>query len=324
MAAHGLRGRVILVDFWEYSCKNCLQTIPYVVGWDQQYLAQGLTVIGIHTPEFRFGRLKNQVAEAVERLQIRYPVLLDNDLKNWDSFATKAWPTKYLIDHRGYIRYQRTGEGGYYETERAIQQLLTAANPTLTLPPPSRPLRPEDEAGAACYRVTPELHAGFDGGVFGGALANPEGYVPHESVAYQLPQKREPGRIYVGGFWQANKEMMTFVGQEGGRLMVGFSAAGVNVVMSPSADEVELHLNIWPEHDEPLVEVLFDGRPVEKQLAGSDIVYDESGRSLVFVRHPRMYRLLLARHLLEGEIELRPLTRGVSIYTLTFATCVKR
>lgn len=323
LTGESLRGRVVLVDFWEYSCKNCLQTIPYVVGWDRLYRPLGLTVIGIHTPEFRFGRVKNQVSSALERLEITYPVLLDNDQENWDLFANKAWPTKYLIDQHGYMRYQRVGEGGYRDTERAIQQLLLEIDRNMTLPPLGRLLRPEDEVGAVCFRVTPELHAGFDGGLFGGALGNPEGYIPRESVAYQLPVNRNPGIIYVSGFWKAHKESMSFVGQESGSMVVGFEAAGVNVVMSPSADEVDLHLNIWPEHDEPLVEVLFEGRPLPAQWAGADVVYDESGRSLVFVRQPRMYRLLEIDRLLSGEITLIPLTRGVSVYTFTFATCVK-
>ncbi len=318
-----LRDQVILIDFWEYSCVNCLHTLPYVVNWDRTYRPFGLFVCGIHTPEFKFGRIKNQVMAAVESFEIEYPILLDNDYENWDRFATRAWPTKYLIDHRGYIRYQRQGEGGYQETERAIQKLLLDLNPNLSLPPLSRALRPEDEAGAVCYKVTPELHAGFDGGIFGGALANPEGYLPHSSVAYSLPLERNPGLIYVGGFWKAHKEMMTFVGQDGGRMVVGFEAAGVNVVMSPSADEVDLHLNIWPEHDEPLVEVMLNDRPLDRALAGPDIVFDESGRSLVFVRRPRMYKIISGDYLLSGEIELRPLTRGISIYTFSFETCVR-
>ena len=106
-----LRGRVVLIDFWDYTCINCLRTLPYLARWHERYADKGLTVIGIHAPEFKFARSRAQIEAAVAAHNIRYPVLLDNGYENWSRFANKAWPTKYLIDADGYIRYQRQGEG---------------------------------------------------------------------------------------------------------------------------------------------------------------------------------------------------------------------
>jgi thiol-disulfide isomerase/thioredoxin len=120
----GLQGNVVLVQFWTFACINCQRTLPYVVRWHQQYAAQGLKVIGIHTPEFAYERDIDNIKQALQRFQITYPVPVDNDYKTWKAYSNQYWPHLFLADRQGAIRYDHVGEGAYDETEQLIRQLL--------------------------------------------------------------------------------------------------------------------------------------------------------------------------------------------------------
>ena len=124
LTLEGLRGNVVLVDFWTYSCINCIRTLPYVKDWYGKYADQGLVVIGMHTPEFSFEMERDNVIEAAKRFGLEYPIAQDNDFVTWRAFDNMYWPSKYLFDRSGVIRYTHIGEGAYEETERMIQQLL--------------------------------------------------------------------------------------------------------------------------------------------------------------------------------------------------------
>ncbi len=319
LSREALRGRVVLVDFWDYTCVNCIRTLPYLTSWHDRYADCGLTVIGVHAPEFRFARSRAHIEAALEEHGIRYPVLLDNDYRTWERFANRAWPGKHLIDHRGYIRYRRDGEGFYAETERAIQAALRLRDPSLTLPALLPPLREEDTPGAVCFRPTPELHAGYERG----ALGNREGYAPGSPLAYRLPlpaEQTEP-YFYVGGIWQAEAESLTFAGQDGGRITLPYRAAGVNAVLSPSSDPVELLLNLRPSPALPVVEVRLDGRPLTPANAGEDIEYDDGGISIVLVTRPRLYRLVQEPVFGPHTLELIFHAHGLALYAFTFTSC---
>ncbi len=157
---HEYRGRVTLADFWDYTCVNCLRTLPYLLEWDRRYRAAGLQILGIHTPEFSFAREEALVRGAAAEFGIAYPLVLDNDRALWRAFANRHWPSEYLIDTEGYIRYAHAGEGAYEETERRIQELLRERHARIELPPLMEPLRPIDrpEVFAACERPTRELY----------------------------------------------------------------------------------------------------------------------------------------------------------------------
>ncbi|MEY2517043.1 MAG: hypothetical protein QOJ89_4401, partial [bacterium] len=127
LTMRALRGRVVLVDFWTYTCINCLRTLPYVKAWDDRYRAKGLTIVGVHTPEFAFERKASNVSAAITRQRIRYPVVQDNAYGTWNAFGNQYWPAKYLIDARGRVRYVHFGEGEYKQTEAAIRALLAEA-----------------------------------------------------------------------------------------------------------------------------------------------------------------------------------------------------
>ncbi len=127
LSSETLRGKVILLDFWTYSCRNCLNALPHVKAWDDRYRGQGLVVIGVHTPELAAERNQQNVEQAVRRLEITYPVAMDNQYEIWNAYENKYWPAQYLIDAGGRLRYQHYGEGGYAEIEAKIQSLLEEA-----------------------------------------------------------------------------------------------------------------------------------------------------------------------------------------------------
>ena len=146
--------QVILVDFWTYSCVNCIRTLPYLQKWHEKYKDKGLIIVGVHTPEFEFEKDEQNVARALKDLGVDWPVVMDNYLEIWRSFANKYWPAKYLINRKGKIVYQHFGEGKYEETEKAIQKLLFNKGDEL-------PELTTEIASAACFRPTPETYLGY-------------------------------------------------------------------------------------------------------------------------------------------------------------------
>ncbi|GAB4458444.1 MAG: hypothetical protein Kow00120_26990 [Anaerolineae bacterium] len=307
-----LRGRVTLVDFWDYSCVNCVRTLPYLTAWHERYARLGLTIVGVHAPEFPFGREARAVRAAMDEFGIRYPVLLDNDYQTWDAYANQYWPAKYLIDARGYIRYRNHGEGYYHETERAIGALLREISPDLDLPDPLPLLRPEDAPGAVCYRPTPELHAGY----LRGSLGNQEGYAAGATALYTLPEAREMDHFYVEGAWRAGETYMAYVGAETGSVVVRYAAAEVNAVLSPNADAVEraLHPDAVAE-----VEVWQDGAPLTRDSAGRDVTF--TPMPIVRVTRPRMVNLVRNPGFARHELTLRVRTPGLALYAFSFSGC---
>lgn len=316
-----LRGRVLLVDFWDYTCIHCIRSLPYLRNWHERYMNKGLTVIGVHAPEFRFARSRGQIEEAVSDLSIRYPVFLDNEYQTWERFANCAWPSKYLIDADGYIRYKVEGEEYFQEMERAIQVALRLRDPGVVLPEVMDPLHKEHETGAVCYRPTPELYAGYGRG----ALGNLSGYAADNPVVYEipLPSVRQEGHFYAGGIWRSDRECFAFAGQDGGRIILPYRAVSVNAVLSPSSDLVEVILRLRPGGALPIIELQQDEQPLATANAGADIRYNDAGRSYISVRSPRMYELVRHPDFESRELELIFRATGLALYAFTFTTCVK-
>lgn len=313
------RGRAVLVHIWDYTCINCLRTLPYVTAWHKAYLDLPVTFVGVHTPEFAFAQESRQVAAALARYGIEYPVVLDNAQRNWDAFANRYWPTVYLIDAAGYLRYQHAGEGRYAETEAALAELAAEAGGQRR-PPPIGVLRAEDQPGAVCFRTTPELPAGFARG----ALGNPEGYAPRQlPVIYRVPpaDEQQDGYFYAQGTWQAAPEYLALAGEQGA-LELPYHAAAVNAVLSPTGDPVEVRLDLKPP---VTLRVFQDGAPLDRLHAGADITWDGAGQAVVVVDRPRMYEL--ARNPDARPRRLRLATdgaaRGLALFAFSFSTCVK-
>ena len=191
----GLRGRVVLIDFWTYSCINCLRTLPYIREWDDRYRAAGLTIVGVHTPEFAFERVESNVRENVKELKLRYPVALDNDYGTWQAWNNQYWPAKYLVDRDGHVRYYHFGEGEYAKTEEAIRTLLAERG---TVVPAASGLEDTSPIG----RVTPESYLGYkrldrNGG---------DPVVEDEPHAYTFPRGLLENELAFGGVWTVKDE----------------------------------------------------------------------------------------------------------------------
>jgi thiol-disulfide isomerase/thioredoxin len=301
-----LRGKAVLLDIWDYTCLNCLRTLPYLRAWHERYAAHGLVVIGVHTPEFTFGRERMQVELATRELEVHYPVLLDNDFKTWKAYDNRFWPARYLIDHEGCIRVLSYGEGHYQEFERAIQSVLREMDSDVALPPVLPSLREEDRPEAPLNHATPELRTGLHRG----ALGNPEGYAGGVPILYRLPTRRVNGAFYVAGAWQANDEYLAYKGTSEGIIQLPYEATEVNAVLSPHHDSVERFL-----HPEAVaVEIWQDDLPLGEERRGIDLT--EDGR--VLVSRPRVYNLIRNPRFERHELTLRVKTPGFALYAFSF------
>lgn len=304
-----LRGQVGLIDFWDYTCINCLHTLPYLQEWHRRYAVNGLIIIGIHAPEFDFAHDAQRVADAVQELELPYPVAQDNAFKTWNGFANRAWPAKYLVDAKGYIRAFHHGEGAYADMERQIQTLLHEINPNLRFPEPMQPLRGIDQPGSACYRPTPELYLGYARGEVG----NREGNLPDQAVNYPAPPaERLPDTVYLEGSWLNRKEFIESVhGPESASwagFHVDYQAAQVNCVLG-SVDETPLQ-----------VQVLLDGLPVPEKDRGRDVAL-VNGETVIQVDRYRMVQLLAHPDFERHRLTLRVPRAGLRAYALTFVGC---
>jgi len=256
-----LRGRVVLVDFWTYSCINCLRTLPYVRAWDARYRAAGLTVVGVHSPEFAFERVESNVRENARELRVRYPVALDNDFATWQSWHNQYWPAKYLIDRRGHVRYFHFGEGEYRKTEDAIRTLLGDDVPAATHLADAAPLG----------RITPESYLGYR------RLDRNSGerVVEDEAHAYTFPRGLDGSELAFGGVWTV----------QGERAVAGLSAG---LRLQYRARDVHLVLT-----GKGKVEVMVDGRPERTVRVTEDRLY-------TLVERPRLGDHLLELRLTPG------------------------
>ena len=284
----GLRGRVVLVDFWTYTCINCLRTLPYLRAWDAGYRERGLTIVGVHTPEFTFEREADNVREAIEANRLRYPVAQDNEYATWSAWGNQYWPAKYLIDARGRVRYAHFGEGAYEETEAAIRALLAEAGRDR--------LGPVAEARAETADpelVTPETYLGHE---------RAEGFVPGPLRPgygeYEAPEELPPVSFALSGGWYVGGESASAV--RDARIEARVTARKVFFVLSSKGGR--------PRD----VEVLLDGLPVGAGEAGEDV---HGGR--VTVREERLYRLVSLPRVEDRRLTLR-VPAGVTGYAFTF------
>jgi thiol-disulfide isomerase/thioredoxin len=211
-----LKNKVVLIDFWTYSCINCIRTLPYVKQWHERYKAEGLVVIGVHTPEFDFEKEFSNVERAVKEAGINYPVVMDSDYTIWSAYANNVWPRKFLINKDGHIVYDHVGEGGYKETEEAIQVALKEINSEIELPAPT-----EDEgSGGICYPTTAETYLGSSRG-------------------------RQGSVWTVTGDWKTHTEYIEHIG--GGTrdfLELHFEATEVNCVMEARNGSAKISLEL--------------------------------------------------------------------------------
>lgn len=289
----GLRGKVVLVDFWTYSCINCIRTLPYLKAWHERYSDQGLVIVGLHAPEFEFEKDPANVEMAVRQNGIQYPVLLDNDWQTWRAYQNRFWPHKYLVDANGFIRYDHIGEGSYDETEQQIVNLLRERNASIAMPsnPVSGTVSPDfGEIG------TPELYLGYD--FARQPLGNAEGFQEEQTVSYSIPNERNNNLVYLDGDWLNNADHAQSV-SENTAVSLKFKARNLNIVAG-AQNPVRLSITI-------------DGEPIPSDMAGADV-----SNGTVTVSEQRLYSLVEAEDYDWKEISIHVQQSGFMLYTFTF------
>jgi len=300
LTAAGLRGKVVLIDFWTYSCINWIRSLPYVRAWAEKYKNHGLVVIGVHTPEFAFEKNVDNVRRAAKDMRVDYPIAIDNDYAIWRAFKNEYWPALYFVDAQGRIRHHHFGEGEYERSEMIIQQLLS-------------------EAGTA--RVGHELVSvdarGAEAAADWGSLKSPENYVGYErteNFASPGGAVLDKGRVYaapaqlklndwaLSGDWTVEKQAIV-LNKVNGRIAYRFHARDLHLVMGPAARGASVRFR-----------VLIDG---QAPRADHGIDVDEQGNGTV-TEH-RLYQLIRQRKpITDRQFEIEFLDSGVEAFAFTF------
>jgi cytochrome c biogenesis protein CcdA/thiol-disulfide isomerase/thioredoxin len=283
-----LRGRVVLIDFWTYTCINCIRTLPYLKAWDAAYRRDGLTIVGVETPEFSFERDAGNVANAIEQFGLRYPVVQDNQMGTWNAYGNQYWPADYLIDATGQVRYAAFGEGDYDKTETAIRALLAQAGASLGgRSRPSGVLVPSTLTTPETYLGTARAEGWLDR-----PRAGVHDYGPAPTGSLSL------NKFAFSGTWNVSSQPATAESQAG--VDVEFQAKNVYLVLSSPGER-------------PLpVQVLLDGRPIGASAAGADV-----RAGTVTVRRQRLYSLVSLPRSERHRLSLR-FAPGISGYAFTF------
>ncbi|HEY3188564.1 MAG TPA: cytochrome c biogenesis protein DipZ [Solirubrobacteraceae bacterium] len=287
LSLRALRGRVVLVDFWTYTCINCIRTLPYLKAWDRRYRRDGLVIVGVHTPEFPFERDAGNVRRAIAQNGLRYPVVQDNEYATWEAYGNRYWPAEYFIDARGRLRYTHFGEGDYGRKQQVIRELLREAG---RAPGATRAHAHAQHPGQVS---TPESYLGA---MRAERFAN--GTIRAGTRTYARPATLPPDDLAFEGRWRIDAEAATAV--RGARLHLDFGARRVFLVLGSRGDAPRS------------VRVRLDGRPIRARDAGADV---HAGR--LTVRRHRLYSLVnlpaAQRHVLTLELD-----SGVAGYAFTF------
>jgi cytochrome c biogenesis protein CcdA/thiol-disulfide isomerase/thioredoxin len=301
LTPEALRGRVVVIDFWTYSCINCLRSLPYVEAWYSRYKDHGLVVIGVHTPEFAFERNEDNVRRAVSDLGISYPVALDNDYAIWRAFNNQYWPAHYFGDSTGRIRGHHYGEGDYDQSEQIIRQLLTEAGDT-SLPLPGTGIAGANGVQAAAdmtHVQSPETYVGYQRAQ---SFASPGGLVHDAPHSYQLPASLALNQWALAGSWAVDPEKAV-LNAAPGKIEFRFFARDLHLVLGPGADGKPVRFRVQLDGAAPGAD------------HGTDTDADGSG----IIREQRLYQLIrqsgeVGQHAFSIEFE----DGNVQAYAFTF------
>ena len=313
------RGKVVLVDFWTYTCVNCIRTLPFLKAWHEKYADKGLVIVGVHTPEFDFEKDRDNVIEATEGFGLKWPIAQDNDFKTWRAFDNRYWPAKYLVDKDGYIRYTHFGEGAYEETELWIRGLLEEAGVDLsdvsasTLPEPQHVT--DQRAMDRETGLTREIYAGFERNY--SALLSSAPYVLHQEyyeeedaeILYTDPGEYRNHFLYLQGLWRNEAERLVHARETENfedYLALRFYATSVNAVMSPV------------NGGEYQVRVTLNDEPISPDAAGTDVMFDVDGNGYIVVDSARMYHIVNLPKYESHELKLSSNSPEFSLFAYTF------
>jgi len=300
LTAPALRGKVVLIDFWTYTCINWLRTLPYVRAWAEKYKDQGLVVIGVHAPEFPFEKSIDNVRWAVTEMRIAYPVAMDNEHNIWRAFKNRYWPALYFIDSQGRVRHHHFGEGSYEQSEMVIQGLLAEAGATATGREPVSVDARRFEAAADCGSLkSPENYVGYERTE---NFASPGGAVLDRARTYQLPAMLHLNEWALAGDWTVKTEAAVLNKPKGG-IAYRFHARDLHLVMGPAAPGMSVRFR-----------VRIDGQPPG---AAHGIDVDEEGNGAV--TEQRLYQLIRQpKPIADRQFEIEFLGSNVEAFAFTF------
>jgi thiol-disulfide isomerase/thioredoxin len=306
LSPQALKGKVVLLDIWDYTCVNCIRTLPYIKMWAEKYKDKGLVIIGVHSPEFDFEKAPENLKAAIKKFQLTYPNIADNEYEIWGSLANKYWPAKYLFDANGILRTTHFGEGEYQEFEAFLQKILLERDSTVKLPALSEVVRASDKPGSVCYRPTPETYVGFERNHIG----NSEEDSPNKIVHYKAPEKLKEDLLYFDGEWKGAREFATPSGKGISSLLINYQAKEVNLVVHPQAESGFK------------VEVSQNDNPVAKEDRGTDII-EENAKTFLAINEPRMYNLINNSKFGHFTLRLSSDNPSFGAYAFTFTTDCK-
>lgn len=286
-----MKGKVILVDFWTYTCINCIRTFPHVTSWYEKYKDQGFVIVGVHTPEFEFEKKTQHVQQAMKQYNINYPVAQDNNYETWNAYNNRYWPAHYLIDAKGNIRSFHFGEGEYDTTEKQIQQLLNEAGKDIK----STQVPKNNEDSISLHSRTPETYLG---------ATRMERFASNEAISigeknYTAPETLDLHKVSYSGMWNVQKEYSS--AKKGSSLQLKFQGTKLFLVMHPTSvkDTVKIYL---------------DNQEVPEKYAGKDVE-----NSTISVTEPRLYELINIKNTTDVHLlRLEFLNDGTEVYAFTF------
>jgi thiol-disulfide isomerase/thioredoxin len=296
----GLRGTVVLVDFWTYTCINWIRTLPYLRAWSDRYGSHGLVVVGVHTPEFSIEHDVDSVRRAARDMRVEYPIALDNDYAVWDAFANQYWPALYIADTEGRIRHHHFGEGGYERSERVIRHLLADAKAD-NLPDGLAPVDASGiEAPADWHNVrSQETYVGLARST---GFASPGGGAFDETRVFTAPPRLHTNEWALTGNWTLRAEDAV-LNEPNGHLTYRFHARDLNLILAPPSDDAPVRFRVQ-----------LDGQPPHR-AHGLDV--DDEGNGVV--REPRLYQLIRQPAPIDDRLfDIELLDPGVAAFCFTF------
>jgi thiol-disulfide isomerase/thioredoxin len=310
-----LKGKVVLLYIWTYTCINSIRPMPYIDDWNQKYSNKGLVVVGVHSPEFQFEKNYANVKDAVQRFGIRYPVILDSDHGTWNAYGNNYWPRFYLIDTQGYIRYDHIGEGSYDQIEKSIQSLVAERAALMGAKEISFDAKPTTiiKPGSLQYidlrqNTTPEIYIGYD--TARAPLGNPEGFKPHQIVPYSIPSSAnfKPDIVYLQGNWKNNPDNMELQ-NDTGRIALLYYAKSVNIIAGGRGGGIVTN-------DKEIE----GGAPVATAAATSNksLGEDLSSEGNFRIDGQRLYNLAIHNNYAAHYIIIDVKGKGFQFYTFTF------